>query len=179
MRFLRWLIGLSFVFTIAAMFSLLRGGARHETERIIDLTVFEKPEQIGEALFRRNFPLYRETGVVILASAAQVSSYDRIWQGFINLAVAKGEAPKEVFSEAGLRDLNLSQPSMAGGPRIFQIVANDEAIRGWRQKSPRALIIVQKSFDATRGKKVNPSKLSAAAEIDETKVVNLYVNEPH
>lgn len=183
MRFLWWLIGISFVFTAAGMVSLMRGGARHENERILDPTVFEKPEQIGAALFRRNYPLYREARVIILASSALIRDYDRVWQGFINMATERGLAPASITSESGLRELSakLANSSAKNAPNqqeVFQIVASDEALRRWRVKEPRALIFVQRLFDDQRAKKVDRKKLTASAEVDEQKIVNIFLNDP-
>ncbi len=187
MKFLWWFIGLSFLFTAAGMYSIMRGGARHEVERIIDVTVFTQPEQIGEALFRRNYPLYREAAVVVLASSVSFRDYDRIWLGFLKMARDRGFSPSGVSSEAGLRELSLSSAGVAGaatpvgigsGPRVYQIVANDASLFLWRQKEPRALIIIQSPFDELRAKKINRAKLTASAEIDEQKNVVLFLNEP-
>jgi len=180
----------SFVFTGAAMFRLLHKGAPIEPTRALDPTVFSAPEQIGAAMFRRFYPELNESQVVILASSPALKDYDRIWQGLLALAREKKWPSREIFSQDGLRPIGDATAAktfadsrsflrrLKNGQRsIVQISASPADLKDLRHEFPQAMILVQDRYPA-RFKKLDHTKLTAAAEVDMSKIAYLYVSEP-
>ncbi len=157
LRYFWWLLAASFIFTAAGMYSLFRGGAPHENERILDPTVFDRPEQIGAAIFRRCYPQIREAKAVVLVGQNTTAESASVWAGLRKMAAERG----------------------INGAFFNQVNITDVAeLTIWKARMPDALIIFVRPYDERRAKKIDRKKLTASAEIDADQMVNVFINFP-
>ncbi len=120
----KWVWIVFAILVSSGIYFTLRLGLKPKPIPVMNATVFEEPEQVGAALYRRLRQVVRAERLVVLGSHPDLVSSTAVWSGFVKAAKADG-APMALYFE---------EDTLARGPQVSGLERSSHGIAAFGEE---------------------------------------------
>jgi hypothetical protein len=158
-------------FTVGALRFVFNGQLPNKVEpqRIMNVSDFQTPEQLGAVIYRRFWPEMQRESIVVLLSSPFLRDYDKVWRGLLTVAQQTQHPFTRIYEIEGLRNLTSKSSTyvlsealndLKNGERVLlHAVATDQMYHELKKNLKTGLYILQQPLPIDENERIAAQQL--------------------